>query len=377
MDRADEYGVPADPMEGAKELADAAAPLMGIRSYRWVEPEEMRRMGVATGTPALELRGRLLIDSQQAYKILSEKYRSMGYVAFLREDGQDHLVLAVRGVLPRRAGRDRVAVVLFFLTLLSVLWIGSLYESGGQEVSILAGWPFALSLLGILMAHEMGHFLVAKWQKVPASLPYFIPMPLSLLGTMGAVIQTTAPPRNRKALLLLGAAGPLAGMVVAIPVLIIGLSSSSVHPVPLDGSSFQEGNSLLYAWLKYLIFGRFLPSNGEDVFINSVALAGWAGLLVTALNLIPAGQLDGGHIAYAVLGRKARWLTWLVIGALLALSPLWEGWLLWAGLVFFLGRIHSVPLDDVTPLGPKERAIALVTLALFVLVFIPIPMAIH
>ena len=146
-------------------------------------------------------------------------------------------------------------------------------------------------------------------------------------------------------------------------------------PIPQGQGFFQEGNSILYAGLKVMIFGQFLPSGGMDVFINSIALAGWAGLLVTALNLIPAGQLDGGHIAYALLGQRAKYLTWAVVGALLPLSLLWPGWLLWAGLVLFIGRVHSVPLDDVTPLGPVEKRIGALAILLFILVFIPIPLA--
>ncbi len=370
--------VPEENLGGARALVDAASGVMEIRAYRWVEPEEMRKAAIATSAPALELRGRLLVPSESAYQALVGPFRALGHVLLMRAEGGDQLILAVRGELPRRAGRNGVAVTLFLLTLLSVLWIGSLYEGGSGGVDgLLAGWPFALSLLGILMAHEMGHFLVARWQRIPASLPYFIPMPLSLLGTMGAVIQTTAPPRNRRALLLLGAAGPLAGMVVAIPVLILGLSTSTVQPMVMGEGSFTEGNSLLYLGLKLLIFGKVLPGNGEDVFINSVALAGWAGMLVTALNLIPAGQLDGGHIAYALLGRRAKWLTWVVFAGLVAMIPLWEGWILWAGIVLLLGRVHSVPLDDVTSLGPTEKAIGLAALALFLLVFMPIPLTIH
>jgi len=373
MDGSLDYVVPEE-ASVARRLLGAASEVMGVREYRWVERGSPGRATTASASPALELRGRLLVDSRRAYDTLSESFRAMGYVLLLKEEGEDHVALALPGELPRTAGRNGVAVVLFALTLLSVLFVGSAYEGATEwPQGLLAGVPFAASLLGILMAHEMGHFVVARWYRVPASLPYFIPMPLSLLGTMGAVIQTTAPPRNRRAQLLLGAAGPLAGIVVAIPVLLIGLSTSQVHGVYNGG--FQEGNSLLYAGLKLLVFGRFLPSNGEDVFINSVALAGWAGMLVTAMNLIPAGQLDGGHIAYALLGRRARWLTWIVVAGLLILSPLWEGWLLWAGLVLLLGRAHSVPLDDVTPLTPREQAVALVALSLFVLVFVPIPLA--
>jgi len=374
MDSSQEY-VDAFAQPGEAQLMiEAASEVMQIRSAKWKKEGLTNVVGrsVPPGDPALELRGRLLVDSDRAYGQLSERFKSLGYVLLLRKDGDDQVALAIPGELAVSGGISWVAVGLFFATLLSVLFVGAEYE--GTPDNLLAGWPFALSLLGILLSHEMGHYMVARWMNVPASLPYFIPMPLSLLGTMGAVIQTKAPTRNRRSLLLLGAAGPLAGMVVALPVLFFGLSTSSVDFIRFGAPSFQEGNSLLYAAAKLLIFGQVLPSGNMDVFINSVALAGWAGLLVTGLNLIPAGQLDGGHIAYALLGRRARWLNWVVVGVLLALSPLWQGWLLWAALVLVLGRAHSVPLDDVTPVGTTEKVIALVCLALFALVFMPVPL---
>lgn len=164
---------------------------------------------------------------------------------------------------------------------------------------------------------------------------------------------------------------------MAIPVLLLGLSQSTVQAVNLSQGYFQEGNSILYALLKYLVFGRFLPSGNLDVMISPVAFAGWAGLLVTGMNLIPAGQLDGGHIAYALLGRRAAWLTWLVVAGLAALSFVWQGWVLWVALVLLLGRVHSVPLDDVSRLTSREKALAVLALIVFVLVFIPIPMTIY
>ncbi|HEX2923210.1 MAG TPA: site-2 protease family protein [Chloroflexota bacterium] len=377
MDSAEDLaGVVEEPGE-ARALVDAASAVMEIRSVRWGSngPSGVVGRPLPPRDPAVELRGRLLMDSDRAYDLLSGQFKALGYVLLFRSDGDDHVALGIPGELPTSAGRRWVSVGLFFATLLSVLWVGAEYE--GVPDNLLAGWPFALSLLGILMTHEMGHYLVARWQKIPASLPYFIPMPLSLLGTMGAVIQTNVPSRNRRSLLLLGAAGPLAGMVVALPVLFIGLAGSTVGDFrPLPGS-FQEGNSLLYLALKLYQFHMVLPSGNLDVFINSVALAGWAGLLVTGLNLIPAGQLDGGHVAYALLGRRARWLNWIVVGVMLALSPLWEGWLLWAGLVLLLGRVHSVPLDDITPLGTREKLLAFACLLLFVLVFIPVPLRIY
>ncbi len=360
----------------ARRLWTAAARVMDVRSVRMVDRGLAAAVGRPTpaGEPAVEVRGRFLMEPDRVYERLEAPFRELGHVLLLRHrDGED-VVLGIPGELSRMAGRPAVAALMFALTVLSTLWVGSAYA--GQPGDLLAGWPFALSLLGILMTHEMGHYVVARWQRVPASLPYFIPFP-TILGTMGAVIQMTAPPRNRRSLLLLGASGPLAGLALAIPVLLLGLSQSEVGPINMAEGYFLEGNSILYAALKFIVFGQFLPSATADVFISPVAFAGWAGLLVTGMNLIPAGQLDGGHIAYALLGRRARWLTWVVVGALAALSLLWQGWLIWAAMVLLLGRVHSVPLDDVSPLTEREKSLAVICFVVFVLVFIPIPMTIY
>jgi hypothetical protein len=370
--------VRADQLEqsgDARRLWLAAAEVMDIRSVRLVDKGLTRLVGRPTppGEPAVEMRGRFLVEPGKVYDQLEGRFRELGYVLLLRRSGDEQIVLGIPGQLTASAGRPWIAVGMFLLTVLSTLWVGSGYA--GDPSSLLSGWPFAVSLLGILLAHEMGHYLVARWQKIPATLPYFIPFP-TILGTMGAVIQIKAPPRNRRALLLLGAAGPLAGLVVAIPVLLLGLSQSSVQFIQPGPAYFQEGNSLLYAALKFLVFGRFLPSNGMDVMISPVAFAGWAGLLVTGMNLIPAGQLDGGHIVYSLLGSHARWLTWGVVGALAALSLLWQGWLIWVALVLFLGRVHSVPLDDVSELTTGQKALAVFCILVLVFVFIPIPITI-
>jgi membrane-associated protease RseP (regulator of RpoE activity) len=226
------------------------------------------------------------------------------------------------------------------------------------------------------VAHELGHYFTARSLGSPTSLPYFIPMPLGPFGTLGAFIRMSIPPRNRRHLLAIGAAGPIAGLIVAIPVLLLGLSLSHVQPLPPGGYQ-MEGNSLLYAGFKFLAFGRFLPTAIEDVFIHPIAFAGWAGLLVTGLNLLPAGQLDGGHIVYALLGQKgARTVTWIVLAALAGLSFVWNGWALWLVLVLVFGRLQDMPLDDITELNGWQRGVAVAMIVVFLLVFTPAPLTI-
>jgi len=333
---------------------------------------------------AVRLRGRLLVDSDQAYQKVSARFRRLGYTPlFRRHEGMD-VILAMPGVLQTRPSRLWLNALLLALTVLSVLWTGAMYE-GLNEIEALLhlwrGWPFALSLLSILGVHEMGHYLTARAYGVPATLPFFIPMPYNLLGTLGAFIQLKGPVRDKRALLSIGAAGPLAGLALAIPILVLGLILSPVEalpPVPPPGQMyFIEGNSLLYIFIKFLIFRRFLPGGGLDVMLHPVAFAGWAGLLVTALNLIPAGQLDGGHIAYALLGERAQWLSNAVLIGLLLLGLLvWPGWFLWVALISLLGRGHPEPLDAITPLEDWQKGIALMMLLIFVFIFIPRPMTV-
>ena len=267
--------------------------------------------------------------------------------------------------------------------------------------SLPAGLPFAISMLAILLAHEFGHYLVGRYHHSPVTLPYFIPLPLSPFGTMGAFIQMKAPPKNKRTLLDIGIAGPLSGLLVAIPVLFLGLSLSEVSPIQLapgEGITL-EGNSLLYLLAKLIVFGKLLPApesyggiaplwywtryfftgsplplGGLDVMIHPIAWAGWAGLLVTALNLIPAGQLDGGHMIYVLIGKRARQLWPFILAALIGLGFFWSGWWLWAGLIFFLGRIYAEPLDQITTLNTPRKFLAVLGILIFLLVFTPVPL---
>jgi membrane-associated protease RseP (regulator of RpoE activity) len=210
------------------------------------------------------------------------------------------------------------------------------------------------------------------------SLPYFIPAPppIFLFGTLGAIIRMRSPARDRNSLFDIAAAGPLAGLMIAVPAVILGLGWSEVHKI-LPGAGLQFGDSLLMRWLVYLKFGSL--GDGVDVIIHPVALAGWVGFFVTALNLVPVGQLDGGRIAYALLGRHHRVLGIITFVLLLALGGITGSgnWFFWAGLLFFLvGFHHSPPLDDLTPLSPARRLIGIACLILLVLLIPPVPIKI-
>lgn len=326
----------------------------------------------------VRLRGRLLIEAAQAYDRVAPRFRELGYTALFRKEKGLDVIFALPGSLPVAKSRLWLAGLLFLATMVSVLFVGAQFAGEpGEGVRLLDGWPFAASLLAILLAHELGHYTVARFLGTPVSLPYFIPLPLSPFGTMGAFIRMQAPPINRRRMLAIAVAGPLSGLALAVPILILGLALSEVKPIPslLPGQAFLiEGNSLLYMALKVLRFGRILPSGGEDVFLHPLAIAGWAGLLVTGLNLIPAGQLDGGHIIYALLGERARYLTWLVILGLVGLGRLWSGWWLWALLIAVFGRFHAAPLDDITRLNGPLIALAFLVIFIFVLTFTPIPL---
>jgi Zn-dependent protease len=330
---------------------------------------------------AIRFRGYLQQDPEKAFAELSRRFEQLNYTPSLSRDqenvGQDVLV-AVRGVARPQPSRAWINGVLFVATVFTTLLAGSFYEGGG----LVSGVPFAFTLLAILGTHEFGHYFVARYHKAAVTLPYFIPFPalpgIFSLGTMGAVIQLRSPIRNRKQLFDIGVAGPLAGLFVAIPLLIYGLTQSPVQPPPTRVAYYlQEGNSLIYIGLKYLVHGRILPGDGLDVTMNSMTFAAWIGLFVTCLNLLPMGQLDGGHIAYALFGRRAWWLARVTAVVLLILGFLgWQGWFLWVILPFLFGLRHPPPLNDHTPLDPRRKALGIVMILVFILVFIPIPFTI-
>lgn len=403
---------PQSPIEQtARRLQEAVADLFAVQDVT---------LGMPNQPDAVRLRGRLLAPSESAFPQINGRFRAQGYTAVLRRDTaqEGHVLLALPG-LAAEAGRPRVwiNVVLYVATILSTLFTGALISGVAPEglplsetllwglTHIWQGWPFALSIMLILTGHELGHYFAGRHFKVAVTLPYFLPlpMPISPLGTLGAFIAMKERTLNRRQMLGIAVAGPLTGLVLALPVLVVGLLLSEVQPIQMPapgmGASY-EGNSLLYLLIKFVLFGKILPGSGlppagaldvlrqvgaalmgtfpidrgYDVFIHPVAWAGWAGLLVTALNLLPVGQLDGGHVVYSLVGQRARVLTWPIIGVCLVLGLLfWPGWLLWAALIFFFGQGHPDPLDDVTRLSTGGKLLAVLTLIVFILTFMPMP----
>ncbi len=353
-------------LELAQRLASAIQDVFALESAT---------TGLGDGR-VVRLQGRLLGDSETAYARIAERFRDHGYTPLVRREADHVVVMALPGSFAAKSALDLRAIVLFGLTVLSVLFVGGLMQAPDLRWLLshpLSGLPFAASLLAVLCAHEAGHYFVSRRLDMPVSLPYFIPLPLLPFGTMGSVIRMQAPMRNRRQGLAIGAAGPLAGLIVAIPLLVLGLLRSQVRPIVPGG--IMEGNSLLYAGVKFLIFGRLLPGGGYDVYLDPVAFAAWGGLLVTMLNLIPAGQLDGGHIAYALIGKRTRWLNRLAVFATAALGLVHGSWLVWAALLLLLGQRSDEPLDDVTPLTAAQKVFAVCMLLLFVLLFTPRPLS--
>jgi membrane-associated protease RseP (regulator of RpoE activity) len=403
----------------------------------------------STDSP-LRVRGRLNVPSEEAFTRLRPRFEAVGHTPLMRhEEGMD----VIRALPTVYDHADRKfptgAFLMLVLTILSVfitgvqqadgLYVGPIQmliikitgDASGVPANLLPtpevwrnalwiGVQYTLALLGILGAHEMGHYIVARIHRVHTTWPFFIPMPFNLLGTMGAVIAMREPAPNRRIQFDIGVAGPLAGLIIAIPVMLIGLRLSTVGTaqdylgnlppeIAQNTMLLHEGQSLAYIGLKLLTFGRILPDGNVDVWVHPVALAAWAGLLVTALNLLPIGQLDGGHIMYGLFGDKAGRARrpiiavlalfalvgtlrdtlagappgtaspLLAIGQMIASLPLpgWSGWWIWIAMMVFLLRGHAPVLDEITGLDGRRKALGMAMLVVFILIFTPSPIVIE
>ena len=321
--------------------------------------------------------------------------KGLGFLAtLLREKGE--LVLYVFKAPPAKKRSLKWNVIMFIATLASTIWAGTLmwasyvgYDSNLEgpigmfleifEVLIhprmvfFGAISFAFPILLILGLHEAGHYIASKRNNVDASLPFFIPVPPPfILGTMGAFITIKEPIPSKKALMQIGAAGPIVGLLVAIPVTIVGFMLSEAYPgASIEADTLQV--MVLGEPLLYKVISSFFTLSGENVW-HPTAFAGWVGLLVTAFNLLPAGQLDGGHIARALFGRNARYFSYLSIVALLIMGYWYRGWFIFAFLILILGLRHPPPLNDISPLKFKEKIIGFLSIGILIICFIPIPM---
>lgn len=328
----------------------------------------------------------MTLDSEAAYAKIDNLLATINALPLFREIDDKQVVIVLQGRVQVQPRSPWLNIALFVATLLSVLLLG--YEMAVSEIAtidiaqardiidrglieIWRGFPYAISILLILGAHELGHYFAARHHKLAVTLPYFIPAPfISAIGTFGAFIQLREPMRNRKVLLDVGAAGPLMGLIFAVPILLIGLATSQVDVIR---AGTLEGNSLLYALAKVLTFGRFLPDGQVDVYVNQLAWAGWTGLLVTGLNLIPIGQLDGGHILYSLIGDRARILYYPILIGMVALVLVTNAWFFWLILLFLFGRVYATPLDMITRLDARRKIVGIVGLIVFAVTFVPLP----
>jgi hypothetical protein len=348
----------------------------------------------------------LMEDSEVAYDMIAERWEKFEYTPSLNYHENKVALTANPGVIDPKPSNPWVNLILGILTVLSIQFTGATYECGCIP-STLSEWngglPMMLAMMSILLAHEFGHYFAARYHKVAVTLPYFLPLPapISPVGTLGAFIQLRSPFKTKKQLFDIGIAGPIGGLIVALPLIILGVAISPVGEISRQQSSLLEGNSIFYLTIKYLIHGQLLPGfdsyadmpvyqeylyllggilpptgGGVDIHINSFTLAAWFGLFVTAMNLLPVGQLDGGHLAYCLLGKRARLLgQFLVFIMVVAGFVSWTGWLLWSLLVvFIIGTGHPPPLNELADIGMPRKLLAYTMIVVFILLFMPTPL---
>ena len=317
-------------------------------------------------------------------RALSRRLAQMRARAEITREGSQYII-SVRPLSHALSMPPLLNILLFIATFLSVLLAAAYREVGPafrHDLTLLAtGLPFTLTLLGILLVHEMGHFIAGYRRGVVMSYPYFIPFPPFLellaigtfsLGTFGAVIKGRTPIRNRNDLIMIGASGPIAGAIPAMFALIWGFMHSIVGTAPVGpAEGFIMGDSLVTWVVQWLTFGS-LPDSAV-IQLSPVGFAGYVGLLVTMLNLLPLGQLDGGHIIYGLVEKHQRRLAFLFLLCLLPLGFLWKGWWLWMVIAMIMRPFHPPVIDGAIPPDRRHRWIGWVAVVLFIITFVPCP----
>lgn len=274
-----------------------------------------------------------------------------------------------------------INIILFILTLCSTMLAGMAqkgidpFGANFTPSKVLEGLPFSITLLTILSSHELAHYAASKKNHTKATLPYFIPAP-SIIGTFGAFIKMKSPIISRRSLIDIGASGPIAGFIVSLTASIIGLMLSHIVISPQGITGLKLGDSILFSLISRIIIGA--PSEGYDVALHPIAFAGWIGFFVTSLNLLPVGQLDGGHISFAVFGSASTKISRVMIALLVILGIFyWKGWLTWGILLIILGHRHPPVVVWEAPLIGSRKMIAYISLIIFILTFIPMPFIIN
>ncbi|MCD5383658.1 site-2 protease family protein [candidate division WOR-3 bacterium] len=312
--------------------------------------------------------------TDKAFSLLKKDLSSYNLLPMLTKRDDGKVLLHLHNWTPPSKGNNYINLVLFIATLFTTLWVGGMLARG-QDFSfpggLIYGIPFSFTLLLILGSHEFGHYFACKRLGIDATLPYFIPLPPpSPLGTFGALIRIKSPIEDRNALVEVGAMGPLSGLVVAIPAMAIGLLLSQVIPIEQIEKEgvMRLGNSILSSILTMIFVKE--PYEGAILF-HPVAWAAWIGMFITAVNLLPVGQLDGGHISFALFGKRHRTIGWVTIGILVLLGfTFWPGFAVWAVLVAILGTHHPPPLNTVRTLDRKQRLLGILSILVFLLTFI-------
>jgi membrane-associated protease RseP (regulator of RpoE activity) len=313
-------------------------------------------------------------DSNSNWKgEIIQRLQNYGYFVSFQENG-DRVLLQIS--LAQRMAKKVpwTNIALFLLTLITTFSAGAIFLKGENifqnPMGIFKGASFAIPLMSILLCHEFGHYFFSLKNKIKVTLPYFIPGP-TYLGTFGAFIKSKSPFKSRRDLLEVGTAGPISGFVATLIVMVIGLSQSKVAIIPHQFGT-NLGDSLILTLLTKIVIGEIPP--GHDLLLSPMAFAGWVGFLVTMFNLLPMGQLDGGHIMYALLGKKQKYVAWFFVLALIPMGFfLWLGWFFWLVLILLLRVKHPPTLNDEEPLDLKRKIIGWISVAIFILTFTPIP----
>jgi membrane-associated protease RseP (regulator of RpoE activity) len=332
--------------------------------------------------------GQLLVPPATALERLQPRLSPHGYTPFIREDQGIVWVHAIAQADVAAAPRPLLHLALFLATVVTTLVAGAMEQ--GVELAelvsdpgrIAAGIPFSATLIAILGVHEFGHYGVGRFHGMPVSLPFFIPVPPVppfILGTLGAVIRLGGAVRDRRALFDMAVAGPLAGLLVAVPAYVLGVARSRVlsaaELADRGGGEFFLGPSFLSVFLHRLVLGSTLEG-GAAIELHPVSVAAWFGFFVTALNLIPAGQLDGGHIVYAMFGQRHALISKAAVGGLVLIGFAFGSinWLVWAALIIgLMGFRHSPTMDDITPLDGRRQMLGVVALVHLCLLLPPVP----